>query len=540
MTRWPTIAAFVLAGCQSDGDFKAPFATPQSADTATADDPGGEHDSGEPASGDDTATDCDACPESTVTAMWSMDTTEWAFDSARTRNNALKGFITSYLWGTPVTDFPDQMEFLYLPMNQLWGPEGDRIDEALEPLMAAAAERNHHVVLRVFVDYPSRPTGLPEHLAETVSCNPYTEHGGGCSPDYDHPDMLAAMVGLIEALGARYNGDPRLGFVQLGMLGFWGEWHTWPHGDWFPSVDTQNAVLDAYEAAFPDTFLQARYPSTSMTSRSVGYHDDSFAHSTLGDIDWFFHPRTVASGAEYRWHDMPIGGELRPELQGEVFSDSYVLGEYAQDMNACIDTTHVSYLLNFYAFNGDGTGYVGDDRTRAEQAAIRMGYQFELRAASLRLSGLDGDTVEATVSVEIEQSGVAPFYYPLFVSVASDSLGTGAVGTTDLSDLLPGVRRTINLPLGRVAVAGLSEPWTLTLDGPMISAGQRVRLGTAVPGTATDEPTRLHWSPQCTVGDAAIPVGTPVDASGGECDCRCEVDGAIRDCFGDLCDAATP
>ena len=28
---------------------------------------------------------------------------------------------------------------------------------------------------------------------------------------------------------ARYDGDPRIGFVQLGLLGFWGEWHTYPY-----------------------------------------------------------------------------------------------------------------------------------------------------------------------------------------------------------------------------------------------------------------------------------------------------------------------
>ncbi len=36
---------------------------------------------------------------------------------------------------------------------------------------------------------------------------------------------------------------------------------------------------------------------------------------------------------------VPIGGELRPELQTEVFSGDYETGTYAQDMDECIDQT---------------------------------------------------------------------------------------------------------------------------------------------------------------------------------------------------------
>ena len=33
--------------------------------------------------------------------------------------------MTSYAWGQPANDFPHQMEFLYLPMADLWGPDGE-------------------------------------------------------------------------------------------------------------------------------------------------------------------------------------------------------------------------------------------------------------------------------------------------------------------------------------------------------------------------------------------------------------------------------
>jgi len=39
----------------------------------------------------------------------------------------------------------------------------------------------------------------------------------------------------LPTLYQRYDGDTRIGYIQLGLLGFWGEWHTWT-GD--PSTDT--------------------------------------------------------------------------------------------------------------------------------------------------------------------------------------------------------------------------------------------------------------------------------------------------------------
>ena len=544
MKSWFGMALAGLVGCSPTDSSSTKLPASAADDTATASSGGDDTassagDSGAVIAPDDTAEECEGCPPSSVSATIALNPEDWAHDASRTRDNPLKGFMTSYLWGAPVTDFPDQLEFLYIPMKELWSESGETLDEGLEPLMAAAAERNHHVVLRVFVEYPNRPSGLPEHLSESVPCSVYTEHGGGCSPDYDHPDMVAAMVGLIEALGERYDGDPRLGFVQLGLLGFWGEWHTWPHGDWFASDATQTAVLDAYAAAFPTTQLQARYPSSTMVSRSLGFHDDSFAHSTLGDIEWFFYPRMIASEGEDRWQQFAIGGELRPELQSSVFSDDYVLGEYAQDIGECISVTHATYLLNYYAFNGAETGYLGADRDRAEAAALDMGYQFDLVNASLQLSGLDDESVDAVISLELAQSGVAPFYYPLYASLQSEGLPEPVVSGVDVSAVLPGDRIAFDVDLGRVPIEALGGPIEVQLQGPMVQDGQRVLMRTLTPWTESGEPTALQWSVGCEFGGVTHALGDAVAVPGSDCDCRCDVDGTVRDCDGAVCEAST-
>ena len=175
------------------------------------------------------------------------------------------------------------MEFMYIPMKDLWSEEGETLESGLEPLLEAAASRSHHAVIRVYIDYPGKESGLPDYLQELVSCEHHDHFGAGCSPDYEDPDLYEAMMGLIQALGARYDGDPRLGFVQAGLLGFWGEWHTYPYDEWFPSEETQSAILSAYTEAFSVTQLQVRYPIANSLELRMGFHDDSFAYSTLGE-----------------------------------------------------------------------------------------------------------------------------------------------------------------------------------------------------------------------------------------------------------------
>ena len=485
--------------------------------------------------------DCEDCPPSTVSVTMAIEPSLLTTNSERTQDNPLKGFMTSYLWGAPATDFPDQMEFLYLPMAELWDETGETLGTGLEPHLVAAAARGHHGVVRIYLDYPTRESGLPPHLEGLVSCSPYAEHGGGCSPDYNDPDLLAAMLGLIDAFGERYDGDPRLGFVQVGLLGFWGEWHTYPHTDWCPSSDTQTTILDACDGAFTNTQIQVRRAAANAADLRMGFHDDSFAHSTLGEVDWFFLPGLEAAGAAERWQSVAIGGELRPELQSSVFGDDYVLGTYAQDISECIEQTHASYLLNYYAFNGDEHGYLGVDRDRADAAAVQLGYQFELIAASATASGLTDQTMSLSLQVELSQTGVAPFYYPLFLSIESTALEASATSEVDLQELMPGDHRLVTIDLGQVPVSILDEPILLTFESPILQEGQRLLMATDTPWSTPTGPTVLQWEMSCDDGGTTYTLGDIAGPTPEGCDCVCDVDGLLRACGGEPCGpAVTP
>jgi len=158
---------------------------------------------------------------------------------------------------------------------------------ALETLLNTIASRGHQALLKFYYDNPAKPSGVPEFLSH-VPVNPYStyqettpEESRSVSPDYEHPDLQRSMLSFIAAFGARYDGDPRIGFIELGLIGFWGEWHTYPYSEWMPTINTQNAVMEAYDNAFNLTCILVREPRGNSPAYNIGYHDDSFVHITF-------------------------------------------------------------------------------------------------------------------------------------------------------------------------------------------------------------------------------------------------------------------
>jgi len=133
-------------------------------------------------------------------------------------NNPLKGWCPYPNAGT--IRQPYSMVFQYISWRELEPTEGDFRFEEWENSWDGKASKDKHVIFRVYVDYPKKPSGLPDWLrAAGVKETDYKEYGGGQSPDYDDPRMIAGMERLIEALGKRYNDHPRIAFIQLGLLG---------------------------------------------------------------------------------------------------------------------------------------------------------------------------------------------------------------------------------------------------------------------------------------------------------------------------------
>ncbi|MCX7699618.1 MAG: DUF4832 domain-containing protein, partial [Gemmataceae bacterium] len=397
--------------------------------------------------------------------------------------------------------FPHSMEFNYLPYSALV-KDYDKFDwQPLERMLSDIASRGHQAVLRIFLEYPGRKNIIPEFLirdglrihrwvnTNTQPLPPATVE----TPDYENRSLRRSLKNFIAAFGRQYDGDPRIGFITAGLLGTWGEWHTYPREELFASPEVQREVMDSYEAAFRTTPILLRYPvgdnqpgKARNADRRFGYHDDSFAWATLdtgkkGD-EWFFMSALKAAGpeAEAKWKRYPIGGEIRPEAWGKVF-DPPPRDRRIQDFRQCVEATHVTWLMDSGMFEKKQSQ---ERIARAMQEVRRMGYEFHV--SKVRISKIDGGRLN--VNVYVENRGVAPFYYdwkPEYGLMADGKVVKTFAGSGSLKGILPDekpARWTENLDIRGV------EPRTYQLlvrvPNPM-PTGKPVRFANATSDVET-------------------------------------------------------
>ena len=386
-------------------------------------------------------------------------------------DNPLKGFVPYDSIGEKQrANFPYSLEWFYLSLADLM-PAAKTFDWApLEKHLGAIAARGHQAVFRVYLDYPGKTPGTPRFLLDGgVVARPYDgrkNNGKSLSPDYEDPRLRAALADFIAAFGAKYDGDPRIGFITVGLLGYWGEWHTSDHKEWFASKTVQRDVMDNYAKAFHRSRLLLRYPAgpndpyyADNREIAMGYHDDSFAFATMPNGEtksWFFLDRMSRAGAMEKWRTQPIGGEVRPEVWDTLWNEPTGAPK-GQEYLPCVEATHATWLMNSGVFKETLTG---DPRERALAGARRLGYELHVAEAATEATADSG----LIVKVRVRNTGVAPFYYPWPVELGLLNEAGKFVGTVptdwDFSTLMPGekplqfdlIASVENFPPGRYRV----------------------------------------------------------------------------------------
>lgn len=334
-------------------------------------------------------------------------------------DNALKGLV-------PYTEpadgrFPYSMEFTYLPLSKLMTDFNTFNWKPLDREIEAVAKRGRQTVFRVYLEYPKKLGAIPQFLIDAgvkttrwknTNTAPFPPED--CiTPDYSNPKLIKALEQFIAALGQRYDNDTRVAYITAGLLGTWGEWHTYPRDDLWAPHETQQAVMQAYAKAFRNVPILLRYPTAgdsmyaSTANQPYGYHDDSFAWATLEtgkpDDSWFFEPSLKRAKLTEIWKTHPIGGEIRPEVWGCVF-DKKPCTPKGQSFDECRDRLHVTWLMD----TGLSQEQASPDRMqRAIKAVQRMGYEFHIASATI-----EHEESNLSITCEVRNTGIAPFYRP--------------------------------------------------------------------------------------------------------------------------------
>ncbi|MEK5645618.1 hypothetical protein BK138_30125 [Paenibacillus rhizosphaerae] len=369
--------------------------------------------------------------------------------------NPLKGFMPFSKQPSDSTDpnnsFPHSMEWFYVSFRDLMTDWNTYNWAPLDAYLNDIASRGNQAAFRVYVDYPGRTTGIPQFLINGgLLTRDYDQNGNhntathSLAPDWNDANLNQAMRQFVAALGARYDGDPRIGFVTAGLYGFWGEWHTWPYNtdptNWEMNSSNRDALLSAFKDAFHKTHVLARYPysaSTAALKSAFGYHDDSFSYETLFQNDWDFWHLVTQNGLQNIWQTHPIGGELYPPLQQDSSFWQHWPNQNGQDFQTSVETTHASWLMYDRVYKSS----LPDSTATANALRAHKMLGYTLYNSSVQLA--DSSASSLQVGVKLQNKGVAPFYYnwPVEFGVLNASdVWVKSLGTADwnLTSVLPG------------------------------------------------------------------------------------------------------
>ncbi|MDG6101877.1 fibronectin type III domain-containing protein [Dactylosporangium aurantiacum] len=373
----------------------------------------------------------------------------------------LKGFAPYLFPGDNLsTKYPGGLVWSYFALNEVMQDpascavfDWSVFDKALDE----AAVWGRQVAFRFYLEYPggsgTHPgNGIPPCLNGKAALRT-NGFWGTVSPDYDDPDVIAAITSFITAFAQRYDragpggtADPRIGFMSLGLVGLWGEWHTWPYDrdtadgypDLMPTDATIRTIIGAYDAAFANIQLEVRYPLAGTETANIGFHDDSWPYKewrggqlkgmtlpvSMNGWDDAFLQLQLNTGTENRWVTQSIGGEARPEIQGSLYANWPGGSGQVDDVLAATELTHITWMINQTGAGGYSTS---DPKVAAGVRA--MGYNLHIPQANFNATAAG----TFKVGVTMQNTGVAPFYYPWTTVIGlRDAAGT-VVKTWDTS-----------------------------------------------------------------------------------------------------------
>jgi len=281
----------------------------------------------------------------------------------------------------------------YLKWNDLENDESDGIDKIREVCNRRWKDVEKHnikVIPRVYLDWDKK-TGNEYWPADMKT------------GDYSSEQFVRRAKRLIRRLGECWDEDPRVAWVQLAIIGFWGEHHN-------PSPDErmQKILGDAYTEAFKNKLVVVRHP-WEFTDYEFGIHWDSWAHIQ----QYNKHGKGIAELNERtgRWKIRPIEGEV-----------AYDWGRYHEQPGSSPNDTlgdpeHRNWLINVIReLHCSGLGWVANynpsdakARAGAEEVQKAFGYRFVID--EVRYPAELATDKEFTVTFTVRNTGSAPFYY---------------------------------------------------------------------------------------------------------------------------------
>ena len=370
----------------------------------------------------------------------------------------------------------------YQQWNKLNPAKGVYDWTELEKLLNALAEHNMTYALRVlpytpsFIksdfppqeDYDWTPPFVYEMGAKKIQIDLRGTEYHAYAPVWDDPIYLQAAKDFAKALAEKYDGDPRIEYIDVRTFGEWGEWHT-SHilGSEMPANSVLFDMLDYYASLFKKT--QLVLPSngfgdvyTHALELGITKRDDGFI-GIPGRPDTLLRaynanlPTIAENIAGYR--TMLANDDLIPGGTQKWTAERWV---------DAITTAHLTYYV-LDQDNDCGYYFYKDNKALADSMSKVIGYNFTVTQAELltvvtptaenSAGSTAGKTATNTLNITVKNTGVAPCFFDVYL-VAEFVDSTGAA--------IAQIGETVRIPKGTFK-DGVSQQFSF---GGAVPAGE--------------------------------------------------------------------
>ena len=368
----------------------------------------------------------------------------------------------------------------------------------LEKLLNALAEHNMGYALRVlpytpsFIrsDFPPQeeydwtPPFVYEMGAKKIQIDLRGTEYHAYAPVWDDSIYIWAAKEFAKALAEKYDGDPRIEYIDIRTFGEWGEWHT-SHilGSEMPADSVLIDMLDYYASLFKKT--QLVLPSngfgdvyTHALNLGITKRDDGFI-GIPGRPDTLLRaynanlPTIAENIAGYK--TMLANDDLIPGGTQKWTAERWV---------DAITTAHLTYYV-LDQDNDCGYYFYKDNKALADSMSKVIGYNFTVtRAELLTIAGADnaastagksadtaaGNVATNTLNISVKNTGVAPCFFDVYlVAEFVDSTGVS----------LAQIGETVRIPKASFK-DGASQEFSFSGDVPVGVANLATQPGVSV------------------------------------------------------------
>ncbi len=304
----------------------------------------------------------------------------------------------------------------YIPWSMIENSEIDGVQKIIDfcnNSWKGCEAANVRIIPRVYIDWDSK-AGNEYWPADIVAKLGYP------SSDirYWQSEIVKdRIVNLIYKLGEAWDNDPRVAWVQTGIVGYWGEQEN-PVG---VDEDGWAARLgEAYSTAFKNKKLIVRNQHDwDGYGYKWGVYWDSYGHPGQRTGAWANIQNTNAGG---RYKTEFIEGEVAYDWGADVFDPMYG-GEpeltlnktqYADNMIDVIRELHctgLGWISSYMSINDELKGVVNVDSIKANAARMQNAFGYRFALSEFSCDGRIEPGNDLNLSFKVTNTASAPFYY---------------------------------------------------------------------------------------------------------------------------------